>query len=997
MPVGLLAKLVAFVMLAFAAVGIFVGGQFLAACFDKLSGPKPPTVERTAAAPATAPPAVRPTPPETLHSQAATHRATPTVAHPAPPAVEPSLAPRPTRGALRPRLDTPTPAPPPRSVTRAPPPPVVIAPTIAPARDSTPVVALNPAPRDSAPAPSTQAAPVTPIEPPPHPTGLGLEPVLVDLQLGRLVSRTVPAFRDDDEALVPLRDFFDLAEIGYSIGPEGVLEARLEPSGELIRVAPGSDSVSVGKRRLPINATQLVYRDSTLFIATERLGAMFDLNFDISWPDLTVTVLNPDSLPVGRRMWRDQMRALLAERQGVRPDTTFGPAHTKWDGLVFDYNVAFPVANNLVGGSSYQFGMGAQVAGGALEIGLRSLGTTESGATEFAATWKGVWVENKYVKQLTLGTATLTGPRYAGIRGVAVTNSPYIRPSYVGQLNYYGRLDPGWQLEAYSGAQLVAFDSIGANGDYSVTLPVGYGENAVDFVAYGPTGQVRRFNQTYRVVSEQLPYKQFEYGIAAGECVSTLCTSALNADVHYGVSRRVTVRAGVEEYWRDNDPDLLHPYGVVTGLVGNAITLEGEAVGNGWLRGAARFEPSTNFRIGAGYSAFDDNVVRPVIAPPGRRSQWLFDAFLRPIPVLASFYLQGLGEIDQGVDFDATRMRLQASVQAAGVRLYPYARYERLAQVAGPATSGSFVGLSAYAIGAPSWGPVMSALWFRGDLEAGGGNGWSLAAASLARSFGPALRIEAGAAWHRGIPGTVFTFSLVSYLPTLQASTTAIAPTEGAGSVIQTAQGSLIYDGNQGRLTANPNPGLQRSGVSGRVFLDQNSNGLQDPGEPGVGGVRVIVGSFTARSDSLGRYHVWDIPAFDPVNVQIDSTSLDNPLYVPAFTSAMLSPPPNAYREFNLPLVTGAVLEGRVLRDGAPLPGVTLVLTNRANGKKTAVPTFSDGTFYVLGVKPGRYTLEVDPRDLAVRHLTGGTLTVTAQPDRPDQLSGLVVETETVR
>ena len=328
---------------------------------------------------------------------------------------------------------------------------------------------------------------------------------------------------------------------------------------------------------------------------------MLDVEFQVSWPDLTVTVLNPDSLPVARRIRRDQMRALLAERYGAtarhhaRPDA--GPSGTGWCSTT---TWLFPLSDNLVGGASYQFALGAQVAGGGLEVGVRSLGTLDAGATEFAATWKGVWIDNKYVKQLTLGTTTLTGPRYAGVRGVAVTNSPYVRPNYVGQLDYYGRLEPGWQLEAYSGAQLVAFDSIGASGDYSISLPVGYGENPVDFIAYGPTGQVRRFNQTYRVVSEQLPYKQLEYGIAAGECIATLCNGALNADLHYGLSRRVTVRGGVEGYSRDGLSDLVHPYAVATGLIGNALTLEGEAVGSGWLRGAVRLEPSLNFRLAGG-------------------------------------------------------------------------------------------------------------------------------------------------------------------------------------------------------------------------------------------------------------------------------------------------------------------------------------------------------------------------------------------------------------
>jgi len=972
MPVGLLAKLVAFFLFALAAVGVFVGGRHVAALFDKLAGPRTPAVAHSS----TPPPGSRPDRHNAIRPAAPT---------PKPPPVTPSpsiAAPRPRRGALRPRHDSPAATTPTVRATRATPGSAPTGGPVMPRADS------------AAPVITEQRPPPPPMVPPPvvNAERTGPEPVLLDLAIGRLAERTVAAFRDRDVALIPLGAFFSLAEIEYSITTGGVLTARLQPSGESVRVAADSDTVAVGDRRLPVGTGDLLFQDGELFMATDQLGAMLDVHFEVNWPDLAVTVLDPDSLPVARRIRRDELRALLAERYGARPDTILGPPRTKWDGLVLDYDVSLPLSDNLVGGSSYQFALGAQVAGGALEIGVRSLGVLDAGTAELAASWKGVWIDNKWVKQLTLGTGTLTGPRYAGIRGVAVTNSPYIRPSYVGQLDYYGRLDPGWQLEAYSGSQLVAFDSIGASGDYSLSLPVGYGENPVDFVAYGPYGQVRRFNQTYRVVSEQLPYKQFEYGVALGECVSTLCNDALNADLHYGLSRRVTVRGGVEGYSRDSLSNLVHPYAVATGLVGNSLTLEGEAVGNGWLRGAVRLEPSLDFRLAAGYTTFDTSVESPVIAPVGRRGQWLFDAFVRPVSRISTFYFQGVAEIDQGVEVDVTRARLQGSVQASAVRLYPYVRFERFSPALGAATSNSFAGLSAYATGRPSWGSVLGALWFRGDLETGGGQGMNLAAATVARSFGPALRVEAGAGWHRGSPGTTFTFSLVSYLPTLQATTTAVAPTEGPGGVVQTVQGALIYDAAQGRVTANPNPGIQRAGVSGTVFQDDNANGRHDPGEPGAGGVRVLVGSFSTRTDSLGRYHVWDVPAFEPVQVQIDTTSLDNPLYVPAFTSASLQPPPNAYRELDLPLVTGTVLDGRVVCDGTALRGVTLVLTNRSTGRQTAVTTFSDGSFYVLGIKPGHYTLEVDPRDLAARRLFGSLLQITAPPDHPGQLSNLVIE-----
>src|SRR5437879_13582860 len=90
-------------------------------------------------------------------------------------------------------------------------------------------------------------------------------------------------------------------------------------------------------------------------------------------------------------------------------------------------------------------------------------------------------------------------------RGFFITNAPYLRPSLLGATRYDGQLDPGWTVEAYRGGDLVALDSTDRRGRFAVALPVRYGENPVDFVAYGPLGEVREFNRTYRVLSELLP------------------------------------------------------------------------------------------------------------------------------------------------------------------------------------------------------------------------------------------------------------------------------------------------------------------------------------------------------------------------------------------------------------------------------------------------------------------------------------------------------------
>src|SRR6184192_2257325 len=120
-------------------------------------------------------------------------------------------------------------------------------------------------------------------------------------------------------------------------------------------------------------------------------------------------------------------------------------------------------------------------------------------------------------------------------------------------------------------------------------------------------------------------------------------------------------------------------------------------------------------------------------------------------------------------------------------------------------------------------------------------------------------------------------------------------------------------------------------------------------------GVRVLVGTNTATSDSSGWFRVWDLVPFEPVLVTVDSLSIDSPLLVPAFGAVSIEPGPNRFRTLDIPLVRAGVVEGRVRRATPQGPqglaGVTLILTDRRTGERRSFTTFSDGDFYTLGVK----------------------------------------------
>src|SRR5580765_4631487 len=107
----------------------------------------------------------------------------------------------------------------------------------------------------------------------------GFEPVLVQLEMGRLATRTVFAIRQDNDILLPLSDFFDLSEIQFAFPVPGVVEAVLEPGEMHLRIDGASDSLTVGHRRIGIPANAVLGRDGEVFFSAALLGSLLNIRF----------------------------------------------------------------------------------------------------------------------------------------------------------------------------------------------------------------------------------------------------------------------------------------------------------------------------------------------------------------------------------------------------------------------------------------------------------------------------------------------------------------------------------------------------------------------------------------------------------------------------------------------------------------------------------------------------------------------------------------------
>ena len=85
----------------------------------------------------------------------------------------------------------------------------------------------------------------------------------------------------------------------------------------------------------------------------------------------------------------------------------------------------------------------------------------------------------------------------------------------------------------------------------------------------------------------------------------------------------------------------------------------------------------------------------------------------------------------------------------------------------------------------------------------------------------------------------------------------------GEGEYVNRAQAANVVTGNvmSGEATATvrvvPDPTFDCTDVTGKVFIDANRNGLQDNGEVGLQGVRLVTArGLQATTDQYGRYHI---------------------------------------------------------------------------------------------------------------------------------------------
>jgi len=772
-------------------------------------------------------------------------------------------------------------------------------------------------------------------------------------------AQVIPALVRDTTLLLPFGQLLDLFELRTTQAEPGRRwRAVLSPSDLELDVRTRDAVARRDTAQLRFAPTQSAWRDGTLYLAAPIVEWLLDVRIGMDWPELTVAVRHTDHLPVVQRLARERRRErLLAERRRYTPRLDLSQRSKAADGAVLDW--ALTTSNrDPLSTTGVDLGLGLQLGGGSFVARHAERATTMGRYQATEVEWTKAWTDNPWYRQAGLGYVTAAGPDPRRILGFTLTNAPFVRPSLFADERLDGYLPPGWEVEIYQGEQLVAFTRVDQGG-YGIDVPIRYGPNPLTVVAYGPNGERFESRRSVVVPFDRIPKGALEYAVSAGACRTDPCRWSAGADVAYGAFRRMTVRAGTQLFERDSLPDLVHPYVAVTASPHPSLNLSARWTGNAYVAGGIEYRPSPDFEAALRHVEYLGSVAVPLLGSSTMDRRLSGFLFWRPGRRDRAPYLRVDLQHMSGQDIRRDYVRLGGTgwVGKGRVEVGTSVYRDRSLAVMRPAqfvvdaAAGTVIGSLARGLGAT---------FVRGEIAANPDSGLVRAFARAAQPITSRVRLDVGIGWQSGT-GFRLELDLTSALDAFRAVSRNRYTSSDGMDGLQLMEGSVLWDRHGDRLQVADGRSVGRSGVSGVVFEDADGDGHQGADEPGVAELRLRVGSQAVVTDSLGRFAAWDLLPFERVDVAVDSLSLRNPLWLPADPAISLAVGPNSYGFLEVPLVMAGEVSGSVVwaSSGRPVPGTELEVVDTETGAVQTIRTFSDGQFYLFGLRPGSYELRV--------------------------------------
>lgn len=795
----------------------------------------------------------------------------------------------------------------------------------------------------------------------------------------------ITALYYENAVFLPVGALFTALQIDHSIDPRARSASGffIDPERPY-RLDLAQGRGHNGEREFTVPDSSYIVSELEVYLLPEVFDTAFGLDFSVNLRDLELALSTSDTLPVVRAA----RRALGQERIGADPFLK-PPAPLRYarqrhllHGGVLQYGLSFMSSGDrrTLG---FDLGTGGELLGGSLQGSIYGyLGNETSALTGSNLHWRYVFDrEQRWIREANVGDLTASGLQTYRLQGVQISNKPVALRQRLGTHTIYGTSEPGWEVELHLHGQLVGVTEADAAGNFQFTVPLTYGTTLARLMYYGPTGQVRDEYRRIEIPFEFVPAGELDYTVTAGREART-DRPLLIGDLAFGITDWLTTSAGLQ--WMEGDgfgPNTVRPFGRSTlRLFGN--TLVGvEAAPGSLFSGALQ---SFIGRQGTVRLTYTDFASDAEINPTGRDHSLELRGFVPAragsIPINFTVRAEEIGYTDwqtRHLDADVTAV-YRGFTPSIGYRL-------RRGQYAGHTRplEQQVAARFSYFFGNPP-GPLAFA---RGTLLRGSADfaldhpihsGLEHVQFDISRPVLGRGRLSVGTRHDFFRGSTELEIGLSFDLPSARSATT-LRSAGGNTTFTESLRGTIAFDPQADDWIFRGRPWLGGAGVAVRAFIDANGNGTFDTGEQIIPEVDVrFRQAIPTHRSADGVIRTSDLLAYNRYSVSVDQSSIRNPLWIPKFDSFSFIADPNQFKSIDIPFYVAGELSGKVHRQSGgephPVSGLRVHVDQVDGDYGTTLSTFSDGSFYYLGLPPGMYEARVDSAQLEILSATSAPI-----------------------
>ena len=804
------------------------------------------------------------------------------------------------------------------------------------------------------------------------------EMVIVEVRGGYLTMSNVDLYTVGQNHFLPATDMFDFLGIKNTYDSvQNRITGFFKKTDSTYVIDFENNTASFAKRHLTLTDQDYMLRDTRLFFNLSLFRDLFGIDLLYNPRRLQVLVKNAPDLPVFtvNRLLRS-LRNRAQFKKIPEPDLVVGRNYKLIGGGLINWSTNSEFSQSQFTSSRDNLYFGVKTLGGDATGRFFSTFTPMRNEYTFIGNYRYPFFNNSFIRQITVGDHLDFGVISQEITGVEITNRPAALRRLFTHEVFRGNVDPNMDVTFAGSISEAALEHTDQTGSYQFDIPVLYGNGLMEMRAYDAWGQERVMRYRMSVPQTMLPPGEFQYSISLGKNREEKNAPFTSTNtVSWGLTPEVTI-GGIGSYYQVKGGQQFFPAITGTGRLLSNLILQTTIFPDAYGVANLDWEFASTARLTATETHYT-NV--SILNPAGIMNEWTLGGSF-PILQRSPSFVFDLS-LDRTEFGDHRTDDIQASVNAvistfspslsedivfnrdnasgdvvktvhqsvaslafvmpAGLNLRTDATYDHVAQ--------SLDNIEILAVKRLSFGLTFSFSYFRFFST---------------NSYQAGLRLA-----------YYFPFAHVQVSGDNTGTDRYQYQTVGNGTVLfDLTSPSLSFTDGRGNVLGN-------SGFIVRPYLDENGNGKMDKGEQQLDQGRIYYQNLTVGgypvSYPVSYANRTRIYSYEDYDIFLDPETLENPTWVPEFSSVKILAEPNYVRHVDIPVENGGIVRGTVNIQGKtllPAEGINVTITalNETEAQQTATrvfsriaPTFSTGEFEFIGILPGKYVISIDPAQLA--------------------------------